>query len=96
MQYVNVGRTIDDTFAAGLRQALAAYHLETRGEVNEILAGGDLACCRAVLDVKLFVRGSGELARRHQRGNVLSVFRREADGQWRLARDANLILPVRE
>jgi ketosteroid isomerase-like protein len=26
-------------------------------------------------------------------GNTLTLFRKEADGSWRLARDANLLMP---
>ncbi len=81
-----------DVFAQGLRGILATHRIESRGDVQEIAVSGDLASCWAVLDVSITPLAGGETRRR--RGNVLSVYRRETDGRWRLARDANLLMAV--
>lgn len=80
------------TFAQGLRQILQSHRIDGRGEVQDIAVGGDLAYGWSVLDVAITPLTGGATQRR--RGNVLSVFRRESGGQWRLLRDANLLLPV--
>ncbi len=80
------------TFAQGLRQILQTHRIDGSGEVQDIAIGGDLAYCWSVLDIGITPLDGGATQRR--RGNVLSVFRREDDGQWRLHRDANLLLPV--
>jgi ketosteroid isomerase-like protein len=57
--------------------------------VQEILVAGDIASCWARLEVHAVpLDGSAPSV---LRGDVLSVYRREADGAWRLARDANLL-----
>jgi ketosteroid isomerase-like protein len=52
---------------------------------------GDWAFARTYLQVTM-TPAVGEPVRR--RGYVLSIFRKEVDGQWRLARDANLLTKV--
>ncbi len=81
-----------EAFAQGLREILTTNRIESHGEVQEIEISNDLAYCRAVLDVRVTPLAGG--ATRRRRGNVLSVYRRQSDGRWRLARDANLLVPV--
>ena len=61
------------------------------GEYTEVIVKGDFAYAMASLDVTVKPNNGG--ATIHLAGNTLSVFRREADGRWKLARDANLLMP---
>jgi uncharacterized protein (TIGR02246 family) len=78
-------------FAEGLRGVLATHAIDSKAEVLEVEAAGDLAWCRTHLDVMIRPHDGGPLARRS--GHVLSAFRRNGSGRWQLARDANLMLP---
>lgn len=65
-------------------------HMEGTNEIVEIQVLGDWAFTRNRIDLTL-TRPDGE---RLQRGGyTLTLFRKEADGRWRLARDANLLTP---
>jgi uncharacterized protein (TIGR02246 family) len=79
-------------FEHQLRNILQLHRIESSGEVQEIAVSGDLAYCWAVLKVKMIPLAGGEAMERS--GNVLSIFRRQADGSWVLIRDANLIAAV--
>lgn len=81
-----------DAFANGLRQLLQTHRFQSGGEVQEMAISGDLAYCWSLLDVRTTPLQGGETQRR--RGNVLSVLRKQADGRWRLARDANMLVLV--
>lgn len=59
-----------------------------KSDIKEIKVLGDWAFVRAQLTVTTLFAG-GPPARRS--GYALSLFRREPDGKWRLARDANLL-----
>jgi ketosteroid isomerase-like protein len=60
--------------------------------VQEITVSGDLAVCWNLLEVSFLPIESGET--RKDAGNVLTALRRGSDGQWRIWRDANLLIPV--
>ena len=62
---------------------------ESEQEIHEIECSGDLAFLRSTVTVRLTPPGATAAVLRS--GPVLSVFRRGADGRWRLARDANLM-----
>jgi uncharacterized protein (TIGR02246 family) len=79
-------------FERGLRQLLASHSIESSFDVHEVVAQGDLAYARADLEVRAIPRAGGPAATR--RGSALSIFRRGADGAWRLTRDANLLGPA--
>ena len=49
---------------------------------------GDVAVCWNYLEITATPAGQESLRRS---GNVLSVFRRGSDNQWRIWRDANLL-----
>ena len=61
--------------------------LEAKSEVKEIAVMGDWAWCRTKLAVTL--GPGGKKAQRS--GYTLSILRKNADGRWVLARDANLL-----
>jgi uncharacterized protein (TIGR02246 family) len=66
--------------------------IECGGELEEVMVVGDVAYTRGKLAVSVTPPAGGEpmtLA-----GYTLSVFRKQPDGRWLLARDANLLTPV--
>jgi uncharacterized protein (TIGR02246 family) len=75
-------------FAQGMREWVGKMQVEGRHEVREIAVSGDLASCWIDLEVRMNAPGAAPQVRR---GPVLSVYRREADGAWRIARDANML-----
>ena len=64
--------------------------IDGRSEILEVQVSGDWAFMRTRLHVEMTPPG-GQTVRRS--GHTLSVLRKSA-GQWRLARDANLLTPV--
>jgi len=82
-----------DSFAAGLRALLAAHRIESDSTVDEVEVCGDMAWCRTTLEVRVLPLAEGGRPMRRA-GHTLSVFRRQRDGAWQLARDANLLVPV--
>lgn len=58
-------------------------------KIVEIQVLGDWAFTRNRIDVTITPPNGGLVARRG--GYTLTLFRKEADGNWRLARDANLL-----
>ena len=81
-----------DEFVAGFRAMMEIATIECRSNVQEITVSGDLAVCWNHLEVSFTPIEGGE-TRKHA-GNVLTVFRRGSDGQWRIWRDANLLTPA--
>ena len=81
-----------DEFAAQFRAMMEVATIECRSNVQEITVSGDLAVCWNLLEVKMTPSAGGETTKRA--GNVLTALRREADGQWRIWRDANLLALV--
>ena len=81
-----------DEFAAQFRAAIEVVSIKCRSNVQEITISGDLAICWNLLEVS-FTPIEGGDTRKHA-GNVLTVFRRGSDRQWRIWRDANMLLPT--
>jgi uncharacterized protein (TIGR02246 family) len=81
-----------EEFAAGFRAMMEVASIKCRARVQEITVSGDLAVCWNLLEVS-FTPIEGGHVRKHA-GNVLTAFRRGADGQWRIWRDANLLTPA--
>ncbi len=81
-----------DEFVAQFRAAIEVVTIECRSNIQEITVSGDLAICWNLLEVSFTPIEGGE-TRKHA-GNVLTAFRRGSDGQWRIWRDANLLLPA--
>jgi ketosteroid isomerase-like protein len=63
-------------------------NIEGKADVQEINVMGDIAVCWNYLKITATPEGEPTIQRV---GNVLSVFRRGEDGQWRIWRDANLL-----
>lgn len=63
-------------------------NIEGTSEIEEVHVVGDWGWARTRITVTM-TPSDGEASRRS--GCTLSIFRREPDGNWRLARDANLL-----
>jgi uncharacterized protein (TIGR02246 family) len=64
--------------------------IDARAEVQEIEVFGPRAYIRNHVRVELTSPGQ---APKRVSGYAMSVLRKEADGRWRIARDANLVMP---
>lgn len=79
-------------FEQGLRTLLQSHRVESTGDVQEVQVSGDLAYCWTLLTVCITpLSGAGSNERS---GSALSVLRRQANGSWVVARDANLLPPA--
>jgi len=79
-----------DGFTASFK-TIANAQVEATSEIVELKILGDWAFLRNHLDLKIASPDGGHA---HRAGYTLTLLRKEADGQWRLARDANLLAPV--
>jgi uncharacterized protein (TIGR02246 family) len=64
--------------------------IDGRSDIEEIGIFGDCAFIRNRLQISLTRAGD---APKRMSGYAMSILRKEADGHWRLARDANLVVP---
>jgi uncharacterized protein (TIGR02246 family) len=62
--------------------------IDGKSDVQEVVVSGEWAWCRTQLQVTV-TTPDGKVVRRS--GPTLSVLRKQADGSWLLARDANLL-----
>jgi uncharacterized protein (TIGR02246 family) len=81
-----------DAFAVSLRAVLGTHAIESASDIDEIVVMGDLAYCRTRLKVTVTSKHGGTPMLRS--GHTLSIMRRCEDGKWRLARDANMVIPA--
>ena len=77
-----------DAFAAAF-EAMKGIDIDATSDIQEIQVCGDWAYTRSHLEIAMTPKG-GETARRS--GYTLAIMRKESDGRWRLARNANLIV----
>jgi uncharacterized protein (TIGR02246 family) len=76
-------------FAADVER-MKSVAIDARAEVQEIEVFGPRAYIRNHVRVELTSPGQ---APKRASGYAMSVLRKEADGRWRIARDANLVMP---
>ena len=76
-------------FAADVER-MKGVSIDARVEVQEIEVFGPRAYVRNHIRVELTSPGQ---APKRMSGYAMSVLRKEADGRWRIARDANLVVP---
>ena len=62
--------------------------IDGKSDVQEVVISGEWAWCRTQLQITV-TTPDGKVIRRS--GQTLSVLRKQADGGWLLARDANLL-----
>jgi len=77
-------------FAETMKSTPGGLVIEGRSEIQEIRISGDWAWLWTRLAVDVTPPGGKPMRRA---GHTLSVLRKK-DGQWRLARDANLLVPI--
>jgi uncharacterized protein (TIGR02246 family) len=71
-------------------QRMKGVAIDARAEVQEIEVAGPPAYIRNHIQVELTSPGQ---APKRMSGYAMSVLRKETDGRWRIARDANLVAP---
>ena len=76
-----------EAFAAAA-EGMADIHMEGRSDIVELQVLGNWAFIRNRIDMTM-TPPNGEPV--HRSGYTLTLLRKEADGRWRLARDANLL-----
>lgn len=76
-------------FEMGLRSILKTHRIVSASKVEEIEVSGNLAYAWTSLEVEILALAGGPAMKRT--GNTLSIFRRAADGQWVMLRDANML-----
>jgi uncharacterized protein (TIGR02246 family) len=74
---------------AAAQSGLGTHRIEAQSDVREVYVAGPLAYARTQLTVTITPVAGGAPLRRS--GATLSIFRKDDDGRWRLARDANLL-----
>jgi uncharacterized protein (TIGR02246 family) len=75
-------------FAAGA-ESMKGVAMDGRSDIQEIEIFGDRAWIRNHIDMTLTRPGAGV---QRFSGPILSILRKESDGRWRLARDANFVM----
>jgi uncharacterized protein (TIGR02246 family) len=71
-------------------QRMKSVTIDARAQVQEIEVFGPRAYIRNHIQIELTSPGQ---APRRMSGYAMSILRKEADGRWRIARDANLVAP---
>ncbi|MDE1184536.1 SgcJ/EcaC family oxidoreductase [Paraburkholderia sp.] len=79
-------------FAASVEMQ-KAYRIDAKGEIQELQILGDWAFMRNALDITITPPHGAGPSMRHT-GHTLTILRKETDGRWLLARDANMVTPV--
>lgn len=78
-----------ETFAA-TSKSMADTRIEGKSQILELQIFGNWAFVRNRIEMTATPPGSDPV---HQSGYTLTLLRKEADGKWRLARDANFLTP---
>jgi uncharacterized protein (TIGR02246 family) len=81
-----------EAFAASFK-GLKGVRFEMSSDIKEIKVLADWAYLRNYLEVTMTPRDGGGGASVRRSGYTLTILRKESDGRWLLARDANLLAP---
>ena len=73
-------------------ESMQGMRMESKSEIRELQVIGGWAYARNFIEVTMTPPGGDQPIRRS--GYTLTLFRKEADGRWLLARDANLLTPA--
>jgi uncharacterized protein (TIGR02246 family) len=71
-------------------QKMGGTRIDGKSEIIEMQVLGTWAYIRNHIDLKITPPSGDPI---HKAGYTLTLLRKEADGKWRLARDANLLTP---
>lgn len=64
--------------------------VEGTSDIQEVQVFGEVAYLRNILRINVTMP-DGNVSKRS--GQTLTIFRKSADGKWRLSRDANFVMP---
>lgn len=81
-----------DAFPAGFRGGHEAFELCCTSVIEEVVVVGDVAYTRCHDTLALKPRDGGEPSA--MAGYRISIYRRQTDGRWLLARDMHALAPV--
>ena len=74
---------------AKMADGMKDVRVDGTSEIQEVQVFGEIAYLRNALRI-VITMPDGKVARRS--GQTLTILRKEADGKWRLVRDANLVV----
>jgi len=74
---------------AKMSDGMKDVRVEGTSDIQEVQVFGEVAYLRNLLHITVTMP-DGKVMKRS--GQTLTIFRKEADGQWRLSRDANLVM----
>ena len=83
-----------DGFSAKFSAAHQELRIDCRSELEEVVVAGEVAYTRSRDALSVTPRGGGETTR--LAGYRLTIYRRQPDGRWLLARDAHTVSPVEQ
>ncbi len=78
-----------DSFAAAFQQHIQDHQFESSWQLEEVEVRDDLAFCWSRMSVMVMPVLGG--VAQHLAGHTLSILRRNPDGAWVVARDANML-----
>jgi len=78
-----------EAFAASARK-MKKTHFGSRSDIQELTILGDWAWMRNRLEVTMTSPNGGQT---HRSGYTLTILRKTLNGNWVIARDANLLVP---
>jgi len=93
--FLNPGRSPigRDGFSASFLSAHQQFRIRCISELEEVVVVGDVAYTVARDSLSVIPRAGREEAR--LAGHRLTVYRKQPDGRWLLARDAHTLSPVK-
>jgi len=80
-----------EAFGEQFKAAAGKFSIESSVEIGELKVLGDWAYMWCRLTVTMTPSEDGESNRRS--GHTLTILRKEPDGRWVIARDANMLAP---
>ncbi|WP_426395613.1 SgcJ/EcaC family oxidoreductase [Ralstonia sp. R-29] len=78
---------------AKMSDGMKDVHVDGTSDIQEVQVFGEIAYLRNLLRITMTMP-DGKVTRRS--GQTLTILRKEADGKWRLVRDANLVMAEAE
>jgi uncharacterized protein (TIGR02246 family) len=92
--FLNPGRAplSRDGFPAGFSSAHQQFRIRCISELEEVVVVGEIAYTLCRDSLSLTPRAGGEAT--ELAGHRMTIYRKQRDGRWRLARDANTLSPV--
>jgi uncharacterized protein (TIGR02246 family) len=79
-------------FIEKFSSALQEFRFKCISDLEEVLVSGDVAFTRSRDSLSIGPRGSNDVTQ--FAGYRMTVYRKQADGRWLLARDAHTLTPV--